>query len=126
MSNMLLLINRGSKRNLIFLMKKLLLGFVIITFILSCTNTEKQVSSSLEHQVDSLVQPYLDSAQLAGMAVAVYRGNEKLLLKSYGYSDLEWDVALPVNASFEIGSPVLVSPGIVKVFCSQVLAALIV
>ncbi|MEP2670175.1 MAG: serine hydrolase domain-containing protein [Cyclobacteriaceae bacterium] len=85
-------------------MKKLLLGFVIFTFILSCTNTEKQVSSSLEHQVDSLVQPYLDSAQLAGMAVAVYRGNEKLLLKSYGYADLEWGVELPVNASFEIGS----------------------
>ncbi|MCB0492446.1 MAG: beta-lactamase family protein [Cyclobacteriaceae bacterium] len=85
-------------------MKQLLLGLVLIGLISSCTKNEKPSTSQLEHQVDSLVQPYLDSAKLAGMAVAVYRGNEKILLKSYGYADLEWNVELPVNASFEIGS----------------------
>ncbi len=85
-------------------MKQLLLSLILLAFILSCTNTEKQTISQLEHQVDSLVQPYLDSAKIAGMAVAVYKGSEKLMIKNYGYADLEWNVELPVNASFEIGS----------------------
>ncbi|MFZ1807150.1 MAG: serine hydrolase domain-containing protein [Cyclobacteriaceae bacterium] len=85
-------------------MKQLLLSVVLIVFILSCTNSEKQAPSQLEHQVDSLVQPYLDSAKIAGMAVAVYKGDKALLSKNYGFADLEFDIALPENASFEIGS----------------------
>jgi len=46
----------------------------------------------------------LDSVKAAGIAIAVFKGDEKLLVKSYGFSDLELDVKLPVNASFEIGS----------------------
>ncbi|MEQ9415054.1 MAG: serine hydrolase domain-containing protein, partial [Cyclobacteriaceae bacterium] len=85
-------------------MKQLLLSLTLIAFILSCTNTGRQAPSRLEHQVDSLVQPFLDSAKMAGMAVAVYKGDEKLISKNYGFADLEFDVALPENASFEIGS----------------------
>jgi len=51
-----------------------------------------------------MVQPHIDSMNIAGLAIGVARNDTILLLKSYGYADLEFDVALPVSASFEIGS----------------------
>jgi CubicO group peptidase (beta-lactamase class C family) len=59
---------------------------------------------SLEAFVNDLVQPAIDSQQLAGLAVGVKKGDETLLLKTYGYADLEHEVPMPLNASFEIGS----------------------
>ncbi len=59
---------------------------------------------NLEHRLDSLVKTDLDSVRVAGIAVAVFKGNDPILLKSYGFADLEWSVKLPVDASFEIGS----------------------
>ncbi|MEJ0054462.1 MAG: serine hydrolase domain-containing protein [Bacteroidota bacterium] len=38
------------------------------------------------------------------MGIAIYKGDEKLLLKGYGFADLEFDVKMPPDASFEIGS----------------------
>ena len=72
----------------------------------SCVNKESSSTggSDLEKRMDSLSHVYLDSGKAAGIAVAVFKGNEKLLLKSYGLADLEWGVKLPVDASFEIGS----------------------
>jgi len=79
---------------------------VAITFILlSCDSSKNQNSAStLELKVDSLVQHYLDSARIAGVAIAVVKDNQPLLLKSYGYADIAFDTKLPINASFEIGS----------------------
>lgn len=59
---------------------------------------------TLEDVADTLAARHVDSGALAGMAVGVRRGDETLLLKSYGFADLEWDVALPADAIFEIGS----------------------
>lgn len=87
-------------------MKNLAFLFVIILFIFSCESPQKQTStaSALELKVDSLVQLYLDSAKVAGVAVAVVKDNQPLLLKSYGYADLAFETKMPVNATFEIGS----------------------
>lgn len=59
---------------------------------------------AIEEILDSLVQPYIDSSIIAGLAIGVARNDTILLLKSYGYADLEFDVPLPISASFEIGS----------------------
>jgi CubicO group peptidase (beta-lactamase class C family) len=87
-------------------MKSISIYASLIVLLFSCTGkvaTQKAVPD-LEHRVDSLVQTYLDSSKIAGVAIAVFKGEEKLLLKSYGYADLEFDVKMPVDASFEIGS----------------------
>jgi len=60
--------------------------------------------ANLEAVVDSLAAEYVASGQLAGMSVGVTRGADTLLLKAYGYADLEWDVPMPVDAIHEIGS----------------------
>src|SRR5690348_17173099 len=85
---------------------KYILPFVLLFFLISCSKSPQtaHTNSSLEQRVDSLVKKDIDSARAAGIAIGVFKGSEKLLLKSYGYADLEHDVKLPVDASFEIGS----------------------
>jgi CubicO group peptidase (beta-lactamase class C family) len=87
-------------------MKSILFPVVLVLLLSSCTNKESQTKpvSNLESQVDSLIKTYIDSSKIAGTAIGVFKGNEKILLKSYGFADLEFDVKLPINASFEIGS----------------------
>jgi CubicO group peptidase (beta-lactamase class C family) len=84
---------------------KYIFPFVLLALI-SCNRSSDTASSNskLEHMVDSLVKKDIDSVRAAGIAIGVFKGKEKLLLKSYGYADLEHDVKLPIDASFEIGS----------------------
>lgn len=44
----------------------------------------------------------LDS--LAGAVAAVVKGTDTLLFKGYGMANVEWDVPMPADAMFEIGS----------------------
>ncbi len=68
------------------------------------TKGKMQEKKVLETMVDSLVNPLINNSKIAGMAVGIMRNDSVLLLKSYGYADLEFNVLLPVTASFEIGS----------------------
>lgn len=54
--------------------------------------------------IDSIAESPLVEGRVAGLAVAVVRGSDTLLMKAYGKGDLEWDADLPVDAVFEIGS----------------------
>src|SRR5690349_20287545 len=63
-----------------------------------------QEKKRLEVMVESLVKPLINSSKIAGISVGIMRNDSILLLKSYGYADLEFNVPLPVTASFEIGS----------------------
>lgn len=81
-------------------------AFCCVGLLISCNQSRVETtdSSPLETSVDSLIKPWLDSAKIAGASIAVYKGSQPLLFKSYGYADIEHDVKLPLNASFEIGS----------------------
>lgn len=83
----------------------LLLTLTVLLLVTSCQN-EKTVSNktSLEKYADSLFQASIDSAQIAGGAILVFKEGEKLLKKSYGYASVELTVPMPENAQFEIGS----------------------
>ncbi len=87
-------------------MKKIVLCSFIGILLCSCSTNKKQFSqyTNLEIRVDSLVQPFIDSSKAAGISIAVFKKNEPLLYKSYGMADLEFNVKMPVDASFEIGS----------------------
>ena len=65
---------------------------------------EVAAQRQLVEVVDSIATQYVDGGQLAGMSVAVTQGVDTLLFKSYGYADLEWRVAMPTDAIYEIGS----------------------
>jgi CubicO group peptidase (beta-lactamase class C family) len=87
-------------------MKQIFVLFICIIFFVACSIEEgaSNDNGGLEKKVDDLVKPYFDSTKIAGIAIGVFKGNEKILLKSYGFADLEFDVKLPTDASFEIGS----------------------
>jgi CubicO group peptidase (beta-lactamase class C family) len=54
--------------------------------------------------MDSIAKSPVVEGRVAGLAVAVVRGADTLLLKGYGKADLEWDVPMATDAVFEIGS----------------------
>ena len=60
--------------------------------------------AALVRKLDSLAGSGVLENRAVGIAAAVVRGNDTLLLKSYGKADVEWNVPLPVDAMFEIGS----------------------
>ena len=60
--------------------------------------------AALVKQLDSLAGSGVLENRAVGIAAAVVRGNDTLLLKGYGKADVEWNVPMPADAVFEIGS----------------------
>lgn len=54
--------------------------------------------------LDSTARDHAADSTVAGVAVAVVRGGDTLLLEGYGYADLEHRVPTPADAVYEIGS----------------------
>lgn len=54
--------------------------------------------------IDSLLLTPIRAGKLAGGSMAVIKGRDTLILKGYGFADLELDVPTPPNATYEIGS----------------------
>lgn len=62
--------------------------------------------AALVSALDSAAAAHAAHEMVAGLSVAVVRGADTLLMKGYGFADLEWDVPTPedASASYEIGS----------------------
>jgi CubicO group peptidase (beta-lactamase class C family) len=69
------------------------------------TSVEAQSDRAvLLERLDSIAESGVAARQAVGLAVAIVRDNDTLLLKSYGQANVEWDVPMPLDAMFEIGS----------------------
>jgi CubicO group peptidase (beta-lactamase class C family) len=60
--------------------------------------------AALIARIDSIVNTPIASGKVAGASVAVVKGQDTILIKGYGKADLEFDVATPQGAIYEIGS----------------------
>jgi len=60
--------------------------------------------TALVKKLDSLAGSGVLENRAVGIAAAVVWGNDTLLLKGFGKADVEWNIPLPVDAMFEIGS----------------------
>ena len=60
--------------------------------------------ASLVKRLDSLAGSGVMENRAAGIVAAVVKGNDTLLLKGYGKADVEWNLPMPADAMFEIGS----------------------
>src|SRR5687768_14545059 len=60
--------------------------------------------AALVRKLDSLAGSGVLENRAVGIAAAVVKGNDTLLLKGYGKADVEWNVPMPNDAVFEIGS----------------------
>ncbi|MHB1326727.1 MAG: serine hydrolase domain-containing protein [Gemmatimonadales bacterium] len=84
-------------------MKPWLMGSMALLLV-SGAEGQQQDRAAMVAAIDSLLNTPIKAGRLAGGSVAVIRGKDTLVLKGYGYADLEHDVPTPPNASYEIGS----------------------
>jgi CubicO group peptidase (beta-lactamase class C family) len=87
-------------------MKQIILLILTLVLLATSCQNEKQVSitPTLEVYADSLFQVSIDSNQIAGGAILVFKKGEMLLNKSYGYANLELSVPMPSDGIFFIAS----------------------
>ncbi len=71
---------------------------------LAATDGAAQTGRTLAERLDSLAGSAVLANRAVGTVAAVVKGNDTLLLKGYGKADVEWDVPMPADAMFEIGS----------------------
>jgi D-alanyl-D-alanine carboxypeptidase len=65
---------------------------------------QRPASASLQRTVDSLVTAALAEGPIAGMSVAVVRGRDTVVMKGYGFADVENDVPATARTVYRIGS----------------------
>ena len=80
--------------------------FVASIALVTCAASAATAQSgpTLVQKLDSLAGSGVLENRAVGIVAAVVKGNDTLLLKGYGKADVEWDVPMPADAMFEIGS----------------------
>ena len=77
---------------------------LLLPLTLAVATAEVQEDAALTRRLDSIAGYWVQRKMAVGIVAAVVRGNDTLLFKSYGKADVEWDVPMPRDALFEIGS----------------------
>ena len=60
--------------------------------------------STIVRQIDSMATAALRNAPVAGLSIAVVKGRDTIVMKGYGYADLENDVPATAQTVYRIGS----------------------
>ena len=63
-----------------------------------------QSDSTLGGRLDSIAGRWVERNYAVGIVAAAVKSDDTLLFESYGRADVEWDVPMPVDAMFQIGS----------------------
>ncbi|HEY9229352.1 MAG TPA: serine hydrolase domain-containing protein [Gemmatimonadaceae bacterium] len=83
------------------------LRYLTVVTVIATSATIASAQSNrpaLVQKLDSLAGSGVLENRVVGIAAAVVRGNDTLLLKGYGKADVEWNIPMPADAVFEIGS----------------------
>jgi CubicO group peptidase (beta-lactamase class C family) len=75
-----------------------------ILLALAASAAVAQGDRAVIQKLDSTAASGVLENRAVGIVAAVVKGNDTLLLKGYGKADVEWDVPMPADAVFEIGS----------------------
>lgn len=68
------------------------------------SSAQQAPATNFATRIDAVVEAPIRAGTIAGTAVAVVHHGTTVLTKGYGKADLEWDVPMPADATFEIGS----------------------
>ena len=63
-----------------------------------------QANADLVQRLDSIAGHWVQRQYAVGIVAAVVKDGDTLLFKAYGMADVEWDVPMPLDAMFVIGS----------------------
>jgi CubicO group peptidase (beta-lactamase class C family) len=84
------------------MMKRLLLAALLTVSL--AAGAAAQANSALVQRLDSIAGYWVHRKYAVGIVAAVVQSNDTLLMQSYGKADVEWDVPMPLDAMFVIGS----------------------
>jgi len=90
-------------------MIRIFFGFAMMVLLVGCSDESSQTApassdNKLEAQIDQYLANHPGRDLMAGAAVAVQRGQQQLVAKGYGQANMTWEVDMPVDAIFWIGS----------------------
>ncbi len=71
---------------------------------ITASTAAAQSDSTLGGRLDSIAGRWVERNYAVGIVAAVVKSNDTLLFESYGRADVEWDVPMPLDAMFVIGS----------------------
>jgi CubicO group peptidase (beta-lactamase class C family) len=77
---------------------------VVLALLFSAPAAGAQSRSAMVQRIDSIAGDVIARQRAVGMVVAVMQGSDTLMIRPYGKADVEWDVPMPADAMFEIGS----------------------
>jgi D-alanyl-D-alanine carboxypeptidase len=77
---------------------------VLALTTLAAADASAQTGQNLAQRLDSVASSAVLAKRAVGTVAAVVKGPDTLLFKGYGRADLEWEVPMPADAMFEIGS----------------------
>ena len=83
-------------------MRPRLACFAAFCVLIGCVDASSQ--ARIATAIDAIVEAPIKAGNVAGASVAVVKGSETLVMKGYGFADLELDVPTPPGATYEIGS----------------------
>jgi CubicO group peptidase (beta-lactamase class C family) len=70
--------------------------------LIGCVDVSSQ--AGLATRIDAIVEAPIKAGKVAGASVAVVKGSDTVVMKGYGFADLELGVPTPPRATYEIGS----------------------
>lgn len=81
-------------------MKRLFILFLFLPLFVSAQDLESKIQ-----EAEAIVQEYFDEANLPGMAVSIYLGDEMVWSDGFGYANVENQIPIdPSKTKFRIGS----------------------
>jgi CubicO group peptidase (beta-lactamase class C family) len=80
----------------------LLASFIVMLALPA--GAQRPARAALQRTVDSLVAAALSEGPVAGISVALVRGSDSVVMKGYGFADIENDVPATAQTVYRIGS----------------------
>ncbi|MFT5140155.1 MAG: CubicO group peptidase (beta-lactamase class C family) [Lysobacterales bacterium] len=80
-------------------------SFLIIAALISSISTSPDaLASDLEHKVDHFIAAEMQKQNIPGVAVGVFKAGEPILMKGYGYANLEHQAAVTPASVYQSAS----------------------
>ena len=83
---------------------RIVASLLLCVTVASPASAQRPPRARLQRAVDSLVTNALAEGPVAGMSVAVVRGSDTVVMKGYGYADVENEVPATAETVYRIGS----------------------
>jgi len=79
-------------------------SLLMLALAVSSAHAQNATRAQLAQRIDSLATAAIRNGPVAGLSVAVVKGRDTIVMKGYGYADLENDIPATASTVYRIGS----------------------